>query len=302
MKFISTESTIAFIGLGVMGRSMAANLIDAGFKLRIHTRSVSKAQSLVERGAILCDTPADCVKGADAAITIVGYPEDVRQVYLGEQGLISAAEAGTLLIDMTTSQPGLALEIAAKAGEFELHAIDAPVSGGDIGARNGTLSIMCGGSEEAFENARLIFEALGSQIVLQGPAGSGQHTKMTNQIAIASGMIGICEALLYARRAGLDPHVVLESIGSGAAGSWSLSNLYPRIVAGNFDPGFFVNHFIKDMGIAIDEANKMGLALPGLAMAHQLYLAVKAQGDGWMGTHALQKAIASLSGIDWTSR
>jgi 3-hydroxyisobutyrate dehydrogenase len=209
---------------------------------------------------------------------------------------------GSTLIDFTTSEPSLAKELAALAGERGIEAIDAPVSGGDIGARNATLSIMLGGDELACRRWQPLFETLGKTIVYQGPPGSGQHTKMVNQTLIASNMIGVCEALLYAHRAGLDLERVMQSVGSGAAGSWSLSNLGPRIIGNNFDPGFFVEHFVKDMGIVLQEAKRMQLALPGLSLAHQLYVALQAQGGGRLGTHALQLALARMSGLDWSKR
>jgi 3-hydroxyisobutyrate dehydrogenase len=241
-------------------------------------------------------------QASDIVISMVGFPSDVRQVILGDEGALSGCRPGHVLVDMTTSQPSQACQIAEAAAARGVHSIDAPVSGGDVGARQGTLSIMVGGDAEIVEALRPCFNAMGKTIVHQGGPGAGQHTKMVNQTLIASNMIGVCEALLYAYRAGLDLERVLESVASGAAGSWSLSNLGPRIMAGNFEPGFFVEHFIKDMGIALDEAKRMRLALPGLALAHQLYIALAAQGHARDGTHALQLALASLSGIDWRHR
>ena len=221
---------------------------------------------------------------------------------LGEEGALAGSTEGNILVDMTTSEPSLAVEIYEAAREKGVHSVDAPVSGGDVGATNGTLSIMIGGDQEVVEALEPCWDAMGQTIVYQGAAGAGQHTKMVNQTLIATNMIGVCEALLYAHQAGLDLPTVMQSVGSGAAGSWSLNNLGPRIIDGNFDPGFFVEHFIKDMGIALDEANKMGLSLPGLALAKQLYLALQAQGHGRDGTHALQLALAGLSGVDWKAR
>ena len=241
-------------------------------------------------------------EASDVVFTIVGFVHDVRSVILGEDGVLAGCEPGNIVVDMTTSEPSLAVEIANKAAEKGVHSVDAPVSGGDLGARNAALSIMIGGDEQTVDSLRPCFEAMGKTIVRQGGPGAGQHTKMVNQTLIATGMIGVCEALLYGYRAGLDLPTVLESVASGAAGSWSLSNLGPRIIEGNFDPGFFVEHFIKDMGIALDEAKRMGLSLPGLALAHQLYLALAAQGHARDGTHALELALASLSGIDWKNR
>jgi 3-hydroxyisobutyrate dehydrogenase len=235
---------LGFIGLGVMGHSMAGHLLDAGYPLVVFTRTASKADGLVARGAIWADTPALVAAQCDLVVTMVGYPSDVEEVYLGTHGLLDAAKEGAYLVDMTTSSPKLAEQIAEEAHGFGLHALDAPVSGGDVGARNATLTIMTGGDPEDFDAVRPVLEKLGRNIVLQGPAGAGQHTKMCNQIAIASGMMGVCEALAYAEHAGLAPETVLESIGAGAAGSWSLANLAPRILAGNFAPGFYVKHFI----------------------------------------------------------
>ncbi len=298
-------SRIGWIGTGVMGQSMCGHLMNAGFEMTVYSRTKSKADDLVAAGAKWVDSPKAVAHESDVIFSIVGFPEDVRCVLLGDgktAGALSGCEQGNILVDMTTSQPALAQEIYETAKVVGVHSVDAPVSGGDIGARKGTLSIMIGGDAEVVSGLDLCWQAMGETIVYQGPAGAGQHTKMVNQTLIATGMIGVCEALLYAHRAGLDLETVMRSVSSGAAGSWSLSNLAPRIIDNNFDPGFFVEHFIKDMGIALSEANRMGLSLPGLALAHQLYVAVKAQGDGRLGTHALQKAIASLSGVDWANR
>ena len=285
-----------------MGASMCRHLVDAGFRTTIYTRTQTKAVSLLEAGVQWANSPREVAQASDVIFSIVGFPHDVRQVHLGDMGTLSGIEAGKIIVDMTTSQPSLAKEIYESAAGLGVSAVDAPVSGGDVGAQNGTLSIMIGGDQDVVDALQPIWERLGKTNVYQGKAGSGQHAKMTNQILIATSMIGVCEALLYAYRAGLDLELVMRSVSSGAAGSWSLSNLGPRIIHNNFDPGFFVEHFIKDMGIAIAEANRMNLSLPGLALAHQLYIAVKAQGDGKLGTHALQKAIASLSGVRWTER
>ncbi|MEZ6123147.1 MAG: NAD(P)-dependent oxidoreductase [Planctomycetaceae bacterium] len=296
------KTRIGWIGTGVMGRSMCGHLINAGFTATVFTRSKAKAQPLLDMGAAWADSPRQVAQNSDVVFSIVGFPHDVRTVLLGADGALSGCDPGKILVDMTTSQPSLAVEIAEAAATKEVFSIDAPVSGGDIGARNAALSIMIGGDPRVVESLQPCWEAMGKTIVYQGPAGSGQHTKMVNQILIATGMIGVCEALLYGYRAGLDLETVLKSVSSGAAGSWSLSNLGPRIIANNFDPGFFVEHFIKDMGIALDECRRMGLSMPGLALGHQLYLAVQAQGSGRDGTHALQLALASLSGIDWKNR
>jgi 3-hydroxyisobutyrate dehydrogenase len=278
---------VAFIGTGVMGAAMAGHLQAAGYPLTVFTRTPARAQALLDAGAAWADSPAAAVAGADFLISIVGYPGDVRQVYLGDEGAVAAARPGAVLIDMTTSAPALAREIAAAAAARGVAALDAPVSGGDVGARNATLSIMVGGDAGAFERARPLFEELGKTVVHQGPPGSGQHTKLVNQITIASTMIGVMEGLAYARAAGLDPETVLASIGAGAAGSWSLANLLPRVLRGDLAPGFFLRHFVKDLRIALDEADEMGLDLPGLELAHQLYERVMSNGGGDYGTQAL---------------
>lgn len=293
---------IGWIGTGVMGASMAGHLMDAGFSATLYSRTRSKAEPLLSKGAAWADSPKAVAEASDVVFSIVGFPADVREVLLGPEGALAGSKAGNILVDMTTSDPSLAVEIAEAAKAKGVHAVDAPVSGGDVGAKKGTLSIMIGGDHEVVEALQPCWKAMGSTIVHQGPAGAGQHTKMVNQILIATNMIGVCEALLYGYKAGLDLPTVLESVGSGAAGSWSLSNLGPRIMANNFDPGFFVEHFIKDMSIALAEAKALGLSLPGLALAHQLYLAVQAQGHGRDGTHALELALAQLSNVDWRSR
>jgi 3-hydroxyisobutyrate dehydrogenase len=281
--------TIGFIGLGVMGKSMARNLLKVGYPLLVYTRTKEKANDLIEEGAVWKETVAALAKEADVVITMVGYPKDVEEVYFGEEGILANVKEGTYVIDMTTSTPSLAEKIYKAAKERNVYALDAPVSGGDIGAREGKLTIMVGGDEEVFVACKPIFEALGTNIVLQGKAGAGQHTKMCNQIAIATNMIGVCEALAYAKRAGLDPFKVLESISQGAAGSWSLSNLGPRMLSGDFKPGFYVKHFIKDMKIALEEAEKMNLQLPGLALAKSMYEELAKAGEENSGTQALYK-------------
>jgi 3-hydroxyisobutyrate dehydrogenase len=227
----------------------------------------------------------------------VGFPPDVREVYLGPEGLLAGAKSGAILVDMTTTQPSLAREIYDTARPRGISTVDAPVSGGDVGARNATLSIMVGGDREVVERIRPLFEAMGKSVVHQGGPGAGQHTKMCNQIVIAGTMIGVCESLLYGYKAGLDLETMLQSIRGGAAGCWTLDNLAPRVLKRNFDPGFFVEHFIKDMGIALDEAGRMGISLPGLALVHQLYRAVQAQGHGRCGTHALMLALETMSDV-----
>jgi 3-hydroxyisobutyrate dehydrogenase len=292
-------SAIGWIGTGVMGSSMCGHLIDAGFRTTLFSRTRARAEPLLQKGAAWADSPAAVAARADVVFTMVGFPSDVREVVLGAEGVLAGAERGSVIVDMTTSEPSLAREIDASASERGVASLDAPVSGGDVGARNGTLSIMVGGEPETLDRVRPLLDLLGKTIVHQGPAGAGQHTKMVNQILIATGMIGVCEALLYAYRAGLDIEVALASVSGGAAGSWSLSNYAPRILKGDFEPGFFVEHFVKDMEIALNEARQMNLALPGLALAHELYLALRAQGGGRKGTQALILALARLSDADW---
>jgi 3-hydroxyisobutyrate dehydrogenase len=281
---------------------MCGHLLEAGFRISVHNRTREKAGPLLDRGASWAGMPREVAEASDVVFTMVGYPSDVESVILGGEGVLTGCGAGDVLVDMTTSQPSLAARIAEAAAEVGAISIDAPVSGGDVGAREARLSIMIGGDPEAVEALMPCWRAMGKTIVRQGGAGAGQHAKMVNQIVIATTMIGVCEGLLYAYRAGLDLETVMESVGSGAAGSWSLSNLGRRIMGDDFAPGFFVEHFVKDMGIALEEAKRMGLSLPGLALAHQLYVALTAQGHGRDGTQALQLALASLSGIDWRER
>lgn len=293
---------IGWIGTGVMGAPMAGHLLEAGHELEVFNRTRDKARALLDRGARWCDSPAQVAAQADVVFTMLGYPEDVRETVLGQRGLLEAMRPGSLLVDMTTSLPTLAAEIAAMATEHGLAALDAPVSGGDVGARNATLVIMVGGEPQAFERALPLLSVLGGTVTLHGGAGSGQHTKMMNQIAIASGMIGVCEALLYAHRSGLDVEQALETIKAGAAGSWSLSNYGPRLLRGDLAPGFKIDHFLKDLGIALSEARRMNLALPGTALAEQLYLAARSQGLGENGTQALAVALAHLSNEQWPAK
>lgn len=280
---------IGFVGTGVMGSSMASHLLEAGYDVFIYTRTKSKAEELLTKGAKWTDTPQALAKKVDVLISMVGYPKDVEELYLGQNGFLENLSAGAVAIDMTTSSPVLAKKIAEAFREKGIGALDAPVSGGDIGAKNGTLAIMVGGAEDVFLKVKPIFEILGSSVILQGDAGAGQHTKMVNQIAIASNMIGVTEAIIYAEAAGLNPARVLESISGGAAGSWSLSNLIPRVLQDNFSPGFFIKHFIKDMGIALSEAKQMGLELPGLSLAEKMYQTLADQGLSEEGTQALIK-------------
>lgn len=294
---ITPQTRIGWIGTGVMGASMCGHLMERGHAATVYNRTQAKAQPLLDKGAAWARTPRAVAEQADVIFTMVGFPHDVREVYFGEAGVLAGAKAGSILVDMTTTQPSLAREIEAAARDQGAIAMDAPVSGGDVGAKNATLSIMVGGDKPAFDALRPLFEAMGKSIVYQGSAGAGQHTKMCNQIVIAGTMIGVCESLLYGHRAGLNLETMLQSISGGAAGCWTLNHLAPRIIQRDFDPGFFVRHFVKDMGIALDEARRMQLSLPGLALVHQLYLAVQAQGHGKLGTHALMLALEQLSAV-----
>lgn len=290
---------VGWVGTGVMGRSMAGHVLSMGYALTLTTRTRSKAEDLLARGARWAATPKDVAAQSDVVVVMVGLPQEVRAAVLGDDGVLAGLRPGGVVVDMSTSAPALAREIDAAARERGAHALDAPVSGGDVGAREARLSIMIGGEREVADALRPLWETLGKTAVHQGPAGAGQHTKMVNQVLIAGGMIGLCEALLYAHRAGLEPERVLQSVSGGAAASWSLTNYAPRILKGDFEPGFMVEHFIKDLGIALDEARGMGLSLPGLALAQQLYVAVQAQGLGRKGTHSLQLALAKLNAVEW---
>ncbi len=287
MSISPENTTIGFIGTGVMGRSMAEQLLAAGYKLCVYNRSKHKTDELVSKGAQWMPDLKEMASHCQVLVSIVGFPSDVEDVYIGTHNLVAYAASGTILIDMTTSSPVLAKTIHQKAAQKAVHVLDAPVSGGDIGARNGTLSIMVGGDVSAHQKALPIFEKMGKNIVYQGPAGSGQYTKMVNQIIIASNMVGLCESLAYAKKSGLNPETVLKSISSGAAGSWGLDNLAPRILKGDYSPGFFVKHFIKDMGIAVESAEAMELNLPGLKLAKTLYEMLAAKGGEELGTQGL---------------
>jgi 3-hydroxyisobutyrate dehydrogenase len=288
---------IGWIGTGVMGTSMCGHLLTAGYRVTIHSRTRSKAQPLLDRSAQWAENPRTVAAQSDVLFTMVGFPQDVRQVYFGPDGILSSARAGTILIDMTTTQPSLSCEIEATASAKSLSALDAPVSGGDVGAKSAALSIMVGGNTTSVQAVMPLFELLGKKIVHQGGPGAGQQAKLCNQIVIAGTMIGVCESLLYGYKAGLDLNKMLESIRGGAAACWTLDNLAPRILQRNFDPGFFVDHFIKDIGLALEEAKRMGLVLPGLALAQQLYQRVQTLGHGRSGTHALMLALEDLSQI-----
>ena len=281
---------VGFIGTGVMGKSLVKHLLNAGHQVTIYTRTKEKATDLIDLGAEWAMTPKEVAENSELVFTMVGYPHDVEEVYFGEEGIIASNKKGLTMVDLTTSTPTLAQKIDEVTKEHGMYSLDAPVSGGDIGAQNAKLSIMCGGDKETFNRVAPILNLFGETILYQGAAGSGQHTKMCNQITIASGMIGVCEALAYGKKAGLDLEQVLRSISTGAAGSWSLSNLAPRMIKGNFEPGFYIKHFVKDMKIALEEAEKMNLQLPGLALTKSMYDELVALGYEDEGTHALIKS------------
>ena len=292
-----SHTRIGWIGTGVMGSSMCGHLLRAGYPVTLHSRTKSKAIALLDLGATWAENPKAVAAESDLLFTMVGFPQDVRTVYFGEKGILAGAQPGRVLVDMTTTDPALSREIAERATAKGLSAIDAPVSGGDVGARNATLSIMVGGDSESVQAVMPLFELLGKKTVHQGGPGTGQQTKLCNQIVIAGTMIGVCESLLYGYKAGLDLHKMLDSIRGGAAACWTLDHLAPRILQRNFDPGFFVEHFVKDMGLALEESKRMGLALPGLTLVHQLYQTVQQLGHGRSGTHALILALEDLSDV-----
>lgn len=292
------KTRIGWIGTGVMGRWMCQHAMTKGYSATVYNRSADKAQPLVDAGAKLAKTPKEVAEASDIVFAIVGFPKDVREVFLGADGALAGAKAGTILVDMTTSEPSLAKEIHAAAKAKGVASLDAPVSGGDVGAKNAALSIMIGGDKDVVVAVQPVFEAMGKTIIHQGAPGAGQHTKMVNQILISSNMIAVCEGLLYGYKAGLDLETVFKSVSVGAAGSKALEVLGPRMLARNFEPGFYVEHFIKDMGIALAEAEKMNLALPGLGLAKQLYEAVRAQGYGRKGTQALLLALEHLNSVN----
>jgi 3-hydroxyisobutyrate dehydrogenase len=292
-----SQTIIGWIGTGVMGSSMCGHLLAAGYRVTLHSRTKAKAQPLLDLGATWAENPLAVAAHSDILFTMVGFPQDVRAVYFGETGILTGARPGTVLIDMTTTDPALSREIAERATAKGLSAIDAPVSGGDVGARNATLSIMVGGDREAVQAMMPLFELLGKKIMHQGGPGTGQQAKLCNQIVIAGTMVGVCESVLFGYKAGLDLNRMLDSIRGGAAACWTLDHLAPRILQRNFDPGFFVEHFVKDMGIALEESKRMGLVLPGLTLVHQLYQTVQTLGHGRSGTHALMLALESLAQI-----
>jgi 3-hydroxyisobutyrate dehydrogenase len=289
------QLNLGWIGTGVMGRSMCGHLVKAGHKMMVFNRSREKTSDLVALGATWCESPAAVAARSEIVFSIVGFPEDVRSVLLGPEGVLKSGKPGQLVVDMTTSSPALAQEIYAAAQASQMTALDAPVSGGDIGAQKGSLAIMVGGDPEAYQKVLPLFQIMGENIALMGPAGAGQNTKMCNQILIAGTMIGVVEALLYARRAGLDADAVIDVIGKGAAASWSINNLGRRIAVNDFDPGFYIKHFVKDMGIALEEARRLNLSLPGLALVQQFYIAAMSQGWENLGTQGLYKVLDAMN-------
>jgi 3-hydroxyisobutyrate dehydrogenase len=286
---------IGWIGTGIMGEQMCRHVLGASYPVTVYNRTPSKTDDLVREGALFADSPRAVAEASEVVFTIVGYPDDVREVYFGESGLLEAATSGHIFVDMTTSEPSLAQEISGAAEAAGAAALDAPVSGGDVGAREGTLAIMAGGEQRTFETVKPIFTILGENVRFMGPAGAGQHTKMANQTLIASTMVGVVESLLYAHRSGLDLHEVIDVIGKGAASSWSINNLGRRIADRDYEPGFLIKHFVKDMGIALAEARRLNLSLPGLSLAQQFYVAAMAQGGEDLGTQGLYKVLARLN-------
>jgi 3-hydroxyisobutyrate dehydrogenase len=283
----SRKKPVAFIGLGIMGAHMAGHILAAGHPLHVFNRTRTKADALVARGATWHDTPGNAAAAADFVITMLGFPRDVEEVYLGGGEIVARARPNAILIDMTTSSPSLARRIATAAKARGVPALDAPVSGGESGARDAKLSIMVGGGAEAFAAALPVLQLMGPNVILQGEAGAGQHTKLSNQIVIAGTMLGVAEGLAYAKRAGLDPKSVLRSIGTGAAGGFLLDNLGPKMLAGDFAPGFFIEHFLKDLGIALVEANQLKLDLEGARTAAAQYAKLAEAGRNRDGTQAL---------------
>ncbi|MBM4007404.1 MAG: NAD(P)-dependent oxidoreductase [Planctomycetes bacterium] len=281
---------VAWVGIGVMGASLAGHLLRAGHAVRMHTRTRARAEPLLSAGAIWADSPAEAADGADAAFAMVGFPDEVEAVFLGERGFLGAKHAPKVVIDMGTSPPALSRRIAEAAAVRGVGALDAPVSGGDVGARNATLSIMVGGAEADFARVRPLFDVMGKIIVHQGPAGAGQLCKMVNQILVANSMVGACEAMVAARAAGLDAERVLQSVSGGAAGSWTLQNLVPRMLKGDWNPGFFASHLAKDLRIAREQTRSDGESLPGLELSERLFQGLEALGHGRLGTQALLKA------------
>ena len=292
------DKRIGWIGTGLMGNPMVKHLLNAGYKLNVFNRTKQKAEDLIDMGAVWMDSPADIAADSDVIITMIGFPKDVEEVYFGECGIFKRLKQGTILIDMTTTKPSLAVKISEEAVKGGAEFIDAPVSGGQVGAINGTLSIMIGGKKEVVDAVIPLFEVFGKNMVYQGKAGAGQHTKMCNQITVAGTMIGVCEALIYGAKAGLDLNVMLASISKGAAACWTLDVYAPKIVKGDYSPGFTVDNFVKDLSIALEEAEAMQLSLPGLSLVKQLYMSLQATGKGSLGTQSLYLVLEKLASGD----
>jgi 3-hydroxyisobutyrate dehydrogenase len=299
LENISSVSTrLGWIGTGVMGRWMCKHLRDAGYSVTIYNRTKSKAEDLLALGAEWSQSPKDVATKSDVIFSMVGYPKDISDTYFGENGILAGAKKNSILVDMTTGPPSLAVEIYNKAKERGVDAVDAPVSGGDLGAREAKLSIMIGGDKDVVEHLNPLFQLMGKNINYMGSAGAGQHTKMCNQVLLANTMLGVVESLLYGFKAGLNLENVISAIGGGAAGGWAINNLGPKMIQRNFDPGFFVEHFVKDMGIALEEARRMNLVIPGLALVNQLYVALMAHEKGKLGTQALVLALEQLNNME----
>lgn len=293
---ISNKNTrIGWIGTGIMGGPMCGHVLAGGYRTSIYNRTKSKAEDLINKGGVWCTSPDEVAKNSDIIFTILGYPVDVREVYFGKEGLFTSLNTGTVLVDMTTTEPTLSIEIYNKAKDQGAYAVDAPVSGGDVGAQNAKLSIMVGGDEEIFSSILPLLKLMGHQIVYEGGPGAGQHTKVCNQITVGGVMTGICEALLYSYKAGLDPDTMIKTVCAGAASTWLMENLGPKIIDGDFNPGFFVEHFIKDLGIAIAECKRMNIDLPGLNLSIELYEKTRDLGYGKLGTQALFLALKEIS-------
>ncbi|MFH1022521.1 MAG: NAD(P)-dependent oxidoreductase [Planctomycetota bacterium] len=293
------EFSVAWVGAGIMGRSMCGHLLAAEYPVTVHTRTRSKAGNLLDRGARWAGSPREAAAAADVTFAMAGFPHEVREVFLGTNGILAGARPGSVIVDMATSPPSLAAEIAAAAKARGVTFLDAPVTGGDVGAREAKLSIMAGGDEAAFRRVLPLFQKMGKTVMFHGPAGAGQHAKLVNQTFIAGTMIGLAEGLLYAYKAGLNMNRVMESVASGAAGSWSLSNYAPRVLAGNFEPGFLVEHLIKDLGLVLEECRRMNITLPGVELAHSLYQELARQGHARKGTQSLILALTNLSKVEW---
>jgi 3-hydroxyisobutyrate dehydrogenase len=295
------DKKIGWIGTGLMGNPMAKHLLKAGYQLNVYNRTKEKAAELLGLGAFWMDTPADIAANSDVIITIIGFPKDVEECYFGEEGIFKKIKSGTILIDMTTTKPSIAIKISEEAEKVGAEFIDAPVSGGQVGAINGALSIMIGGKKEVVDSALPLFQVFGKNMVYQGKAGAGQHTKMCNQITIAGTMIGVCEGLIYGVKAGLDLNTMLESISKGAAACWTLDVLAPKMIKDDYSPGFSVDNFVKDLTIGLEEAEAMKLSLPGLALVKQLYISIQATGKGSSGTQALYLALKKLANMEHNS-